>query len=312
MSMPPEYKRAGAASIEKVHARSLPTRAWSWRYIVLRRLVQLGTLLLFFGTAHWAWELPKKTPLLTGNLSASEFIGLIPMADPFAALQIFLAGHVLQQETLIGAAIVLGFYLLVGGRVYCAWVCPVNLVTDLSGWLRQRLPISALFTLPRNIRYYVLAAALVLSLFTGVAAFEWVSPIGMMHREIIFGLGLGFLALLAIFLFDLLILKNGWCGHLCPLGGFWSLVGKTALIRVRFDKTSCTHCGECARVCPEPQVLNLKKLEEVGYVASGECSNCGRCSPLCPEGSLSFDLRALIRGHNASAMASRSKEVAVK
>lgn len=289
------------ASSHKLHQRGLSTRLWSWRYILLRRLAQLGILLLFFGTAHWAWQFPAKVPLLTGNLSASELMGLIPMTDPFAALQIFLTGHVLASKSLIGAALVFGFYLLVGGRVFCAWICPVNMVTDLAGWLRSRLDISAMFHINRNLRYFVLAAALALSALTGLAAFEWVSPIGMMHREIVFGLGAGIMALVAIFLFDLLILKNGWCGHLCPLGGFWSLVGKGAMWRVRFDKTTCTHCGECARVCPEPQVLNLKKLEETGYVASGECSNCGRCTGLCPEGSLAFDLRPLIRKHNARA-----------
>jgi len=287
------------ASSAKVHDMSLKARMWSWRYIVLRRVSQIGILLLFFGTAHWAWELPAKTPLLSGNLSASKFIGLIPLTDPFAALQIFLTGHILARESLIGIAVVLGFYLLVGGRVFCAWACPVNMVTDLAGWLRGRLDVKPIFHLPRSIRYFVLAAALVLSAISGVAAFEWVSPVGMMHREIIFGVGLGFLALLAIFLFDLLILKHGWCGHLCPLGAFWSLAGKTAQWRVRFDKSSCTHCGECARVCPEPQVLNLRKLEERGLVVSGECSNCGRCTALCPEGSLAFDLRGLIPGHNA-------------
>jgi ferredoxin-type protein NapH len=44
-------------------------------------------------------------------------------------------------------------------------------------------------------------------------------------------------------------------------------------------------------------VLNLKKLDERGYVFSGECSNCGRCTPLCPEGSLKFDFKPLIRSH---------------
>lgn len=288
-------------SRRKIETRSAAARLWSWRYLVLRRLSQFGILLLFFGTAHWAWEYPAKTPLLTGNLSGSELIGLIPMADPFAAIQIFLAGHVLHQKVILGAAIVLGFYLLVGGRVFCAWACPVNAVTDLAGWLRTRLPIPPMFHLSRTTRYYVLAASLFLSATTGLAAFEWVSPIGMMHREIVFGLGMGAMALVAIFLFDLLILKNGWCGHLCPLGGFWSLVGHTALLKVRFDKTSCTRCGECGKVCPEPQVLNLKRLEEVGLVSSGECSNCGRCTALCPEGSLAFDLRPLIRAHNRRA-----------
>lgn len=289
------------ASVRKLSERSLGARVWSWRYLFLRRFTQLGILLLFFGTAHWAWQFPAKTPLLTGNLSASKLMGLIPMTDPLAALQIFLTGHVLTRETLIGVAVVFTFYLLLGGRVFCAWVCPVNMVTDLAGWLRNRLDIKALMHVPRTVRYYVLAAALVLSAVTGVAAFEWVSPVGMMHREIIFGLGFGFLALLSIFLFDLLILKNGWCGHLCPLGAFWSLVGKAGQVKVRFDKRTCTHCGECATVCPEPQVLNLKKLEERGLVYSGECSNCGRCTALCPEGSLAFDLRPLIRKHNTRA-----------
>jgi ferredoxin-type protein NapH len=302
MSEMTSFSRADAlGSTEKLHHRSVGARIWSWRYIVLRRLSQLGFLLLFFGTAHWAWQYPEKTPLLSGNFSASEFMGVIPMADPFAALQIFLAGHVLQQETLIGAAIIFGFYLLVGGRVFCAWACPVNMVTDLAGWLRMRLDIKPIFHLNRIIRYFVLVAALVLSAITGLAAFEWVSPIGMMHREIIFGFGMGILALVSIFLFDLLILKNGWCGHLCPMGAFYSLIGKVGLWRVRFDKSTCTHCGECAKVCPEPQVLNLRHLEAKGFVSSGECSNCGRCTALCPEDSLAFDLRPLIRKHNARA-----------
>lgn len=293
-------RTAAQASIDKLNARGWAARVAAARLLVLRRAVQFGILLLFFGTAHWAWEAAKDVPLLSGNLSASEFAGVIPMADPFAALQIFLTGHVLRGETLVGAALVLGFYALVGGRVFCAWVCPVNAVTDAAGWLRQRLPIPTRFALSRNLRYAVLAVALILSGLAGVAAFEWVSPIGMAHRGLVFGMGLGALALIAIFLFDLLLLKNGWCGHLCPLGAFWSIVGKTALIRVRFDRASCTHCGECARVCPEPQVLNLKKLGEAGYVAAGECSNCGRCTGLCPEGSLNFDLRPLIRQRAAA------------
>jgi ferredoxin-type protein NapH len=53
-----------------------------------------------------------------------------------------------EKLALIGACIVLLLYLLVGGRTYCSWVCPVNLLTDFAYWLRVRLgsraaPISA-------------------------------------------------------------------------------------------------------------------------------------------------------------------------
>jgi ferredoxin-type protein NapH len=190
---------------------------------------------------------------------------------------------------------VLLLYGVLGGRVWCSWVCPINMVTDLAGWLRIRLGIRDMFHLNRNIRYSVLALALLLSALTGVAAFEWVSPISMLHRELIFGMGLGWTAVLGVFLFDLLVLRHGWCGHLCPLGAFYALVGRLAPVRVRFDTPTCTHCGECARICPEPQVLNLKQAANAGMIASGECTNCGRCITVCPEDTLHFDMRHRIR-----------------
>ena len=272
---------------------TLGGRLWVWRYLLLRRALQLGVLLLFLGTVRWGWEVAGR-PLLSGNLSSSQLLGSIPLADPFAVLQIILTGYVPSQEVLTGAAIILVLYIVLGGRTWCAWMCPVNMVTDAAAWLRRKLGLPDMFRLSRNTRYVVLTLALLLSALTGVAAFEWISPISMLHRELIFGIGLGLTAVLGVFLFDLFILRNGWCGHLCPLGAFYAVAGKVAQVRVSFDTPTCTHCGECARVCPEPQVLNLREAADAGMVASGECTNCGRCITICPEDTLHFDLRRLI------------------
>jgi ferredoxin-type protein NapH len=274
-----------------------------WRYLIARRVVQVGVLLLFFGSLHWGWSLFGR-PVLIGNLSGAEVLGPqhpgeglpgIPMADPFAVLQIILTGNWPIAEVLIGAGLVLILYGFLGGRTWCAWVCPINLVTDAAAWLRRRLGIRDVFNLSRNIRYTVLGVALVLSVLSGVAAFEWISPISMFHRELLFGAGLGWTAVLGVFLLDLFVLRNGWCGHLCPLGAFYALLGdRTSQVRVAFEDERCSHCGECAQVCPEPQVLNFKKAAEAGMVASGECTNCGRCIPVCPEDALRFDWRRRI------------------
>lgn len=288
----------------------MPKSLWGklkvWRFIIYRRIIQLGTLLLFFGSAHWGWKL-FDAPILRGNLSSSEFLGFIPLADPFATLQIFFTGHVLHKDVLIGAAIVSIIYLLLGARVWCSWVCPINMVTDLAGWIRKKLQIKDTFKLRRKLRYVILGLSLVVTLLMGVAAFEWISPISIFHRELIFGIGTGWIAILAIFLFDLFVLKHGWCGHLCPLGAFYSVLAKiTAPLRISFDTPTCTHCLECVHVCPEPQVLNFKLAGERHFISASECTNCGRCITVCPEDTLKFSFNKKQNTQDTSTIESRT------
>jgi len=265
------------------------------RYALARRLVQFGVLALFLGTLHFGWQIAGQ-PLLAGNLSAANFAGWVPLADPFAVLQMLVARHWLATEVLVGAAVVLVLYVMLGGRVFCGWVCPMNVVTDSAAWARERLGIGAdLMHLNPRARQVLLGMALLLSFAFGAAAFDWLSPVGMLQRELIHGAGLGLTAALGIFLFDAFVVKHGWCGHLCPLGAFWSLVGRAGQVRVRFDDASCTRCGDCVKVCPEPRVLNFQRAAAAGMVAGGECTHCGACIEVCPEASLRFDLRLRAR-----------------
>lgn len=267
------------------------------RFTLARRALQLTVLLLFYGTLHAGWTL-FGAPLLSGNLSASRIAGVLPMADPFAVLQLLAARHALATEVLVGAAVTLAAYGLVGGRLFCAWVCPMNVVTDAAGAVRQRLGLPAgadLLHLPAYTRYAVLAVSLVVSAAGGVAAFEWLSPVAMLHRELLYGIGLGLGGAVGIFLLDAFVMRHGWCGHLCPLGAFWALVGRAGQLKVAFDDARCSRCHDCIKVCPEPRVLHLDQAAARGLVTSGECTGCGRCVAVCPEHCLRFDLRPRCR-----------------
>ena len=264
----------------------------NYRYLILRRVTQISLMLLYFGANAWGWK------ILMGNLSSSKILGIIPMSDPYAALQMLVAGAALATDLLIGVGVATLFYMLIGGRVFCSWVCPINIITDSANFLRRKLQIDRAqgFRQPatRNIRYWILALSLIISAIMGVAAFEFVSPISMVHRGIVFGLGFGWAAMLIIFLFDLFVLKDGWCGHVCPLGGFYSLLGSFSLIRVLHSQEKCTLCMKCKTVCPEHQVLYMIGKESLS-VTSGECTNCARCIEVCDDDALGFSIRKLAK-----------------
>ena len=79
--------------------------------------------------------------IVKGNLASSLILDVVPLSDPFIQLQSWVAGHRPETDALLGAAILLGLYAVIGGRAYCSWVCPINMVTDAAHWLRQKLGI---------------------------------------------------------------------------------------------------------------------------------------------------------------------------
>ena len=136
------------------------------------------------------------------------------------------AGNMPETVAITGALIVLVFYLLVGGRAYCSWVCPVNIVTDTAHWARERLGISSASRLSATTRYWIMAMSLVLSAATGLLVWEWINPVSMAHRGLIFGAGLAWLVLLGVFLLDFLVSKRPGAASLSR-GCFLQLAGGT-------------------------------------------------------------------------------------
>ena len=260
-----------------------------YRFLIARRITQISVMVLYVIANVYGIN------FLTGNLSSSLLLNTVPLSDPYAVLQMAVAGAIISFDILLGAFIISIFYLIVGGRAFCSWVCPVNMITDLANYLRRKFGFNQIQKkqpASRNIRYWVIAISFVISFFMGIAAFELISPISMIHRGIIFGLGFGWATIVIIFLFDLFVLKNGWCGHICPLGGFYSLVGRFSLIRVHHNADNCTACMKCKEVCPENQVLHMVTKTSIP-VLSGECTNCGRCVEVCDDDALNFSIKNL-------------------
>lgn len=270
----------------------------SHRFLIARRISQLLVLVMFLtGPLFGIW-------ILKGNYSASLLFGEIPLTDPLIMVESLVAGHWLEPLALAGGVIIALSYALLASRVFCSWVCPFNMVTDFAAWLRRKLALRQSATLPRSLRYGILLAVLLGSAVSGTLLWEWLNPITILGRGMITGLGAGVWPLdvllkglvmgfgagvwliVAIFLFDLLVVEHGWCGHLCPVGAMYGIISIKGIARVSAEgRERCNRCMDCFHVCPEQQILRepLFGKQQSPLVLDKDCISCGRCIDVCAE-----------------------------
>lgn len=275
-------QNAGKEALEKL--------GWwrAHRFLILRRLCQFTIIALFMAGPTLG--------ILTGNLSSSMLLDTVPLSDPLIVLQALATGHVPEFNALLGVVIVVVFYAILAPRAFCAWVCPLNIVTDLAAWLRRKLNIKASYRWSPVIRYWLLPVLMLGSALSGAILWTWLDPVAALHRGLVFGMGAGWVLIALVFVLDLLLVEHGWCGHLCPLGATYGVIGRKSLLRVTaVRREDCTKCMDCFYVCPEPEVLRQPLKEGDRRVMDQNCISCGCCLDVCPEHVFEFKNRLSVK-----------------
>ncbi|EKO4252467.1 quinol dehydrogenase ferredoxin subunit NapH [Vibrio parahaemolyticus] len=275
-------QNAGKEAVEKL--------GWwrAHRFLVLRRLCQLTIIALFMAGPTLG--------VLTGNLSSSMLLDTVPLSDPLIVLQALATGHIPEFNALLGVVIVVVFYAILAPRAFCAWVCPLNIVTDLAAWLRRKFNIKVSYRWSPAIRYWLIPVLMLGSALSGAILWTWLDPVAALHRGLVFGMGAGWVLIALVFVLDLLLVEHGWCGHLCPLGATYGVIGRKSLLRVTaVRREDCTKCMDCFYVCPEPEVLRQPLKEGDRRVMDQNCISCGRCLDVCPEHVFEFKNRLNVK-----------------
>ena len=263
------------------------SRLWERRWTWAHRLSQA----LFLGLLVAGRHLEPRG--LTGSTASTLLLGTVHLTDPLSALEVTLASRQLLPALWIGAGLLLAVYAL-SGRLFCGWVCPLGLVLDLTDDLGGRFMRRGPDRRPdrrlqRRTKYVLLGLFLALSASVSLPVFTLISPIHALSRSLVFGLEAGLVLVAGIVAFELFYSRRAWCRDLCPLGAFYSLLGRRAVVHVRIRNAgrSCTECRLCTRDCPMGlPVLETEVLAGHAVVGDPECSRCGTCLDDCPGGVL--------------------------
>jgi len=239
---------------------------------------------------------------LEGTLNGSRFLGF-HLIDPFTSLEMFLATYHLHINIIIGVSTITVFYLLVGGRSYCSWVCPYGILSEIGEKWHNTLVSKKIIKsrkFDHRIRYIFWGIFLTLSFTSGYLVFESLNVVGILSRAIAYGWSLALVWVVVVLGFEVFFSRRAWCTYICPIGTTYGLIGKVSALRIEWND-NCDHCMVCHDVCFENQVLEItkakydKQREEKKitkeYITGADCTLCGRCIDVCHEDALNFDFR---------------------
>lgn len=292
-----------------------PGRAWRWA----RRLTQCVAILAivlapFLGgwqrldraeMATWdddGWNLPvwarDALPLgdrpgqaydsliLVGGGLGVEYAG-IPAIDPVAGLATLLHAQITPRFAIALAIPIL--LALLGGRLFCGWMCPFGVIArgleavlERLPWHRRRRAIPD----RRPLRWLILLISFVASAL-GVHIVLLAFLPHLLVQQSLYSVWLlgGGGVVLALFL-GLLVAAVAlgptvYCATLCPTGALFSFLGRKKLIRLEVARPS--ECGSHCSLCDNACWLQL-------HPASGDpgpdCDSCARCVTVCPQTNL--------------------------
>lgn len=248
-----------------------------------------------------------------GTLS-SFGIDDISLICPLGALATMIATRTVIPRAVV-SLVIAALFIVVLGRAFCGWLCPIPVVEKLRDTFAPKRDkekgrgvcnvlgsascgsCTGTCVAKRgdkvDVRHIVLVAALVSTLIFGFPVFCLGCPAGLTFGTIFLFVNLftqgdlswATVVIPLILLLEVVIFKK-WCHAFCPLGAFFSLIGKgnkTFVPTVEEAKCieghSMLECGICAKVCPEG--INPRHMD-LSSASMCECTKCRQCVEKCP------------------------------
>jgi ferredoxin len=166
------------------------------------------------------------------------------------ALALFNDGYTIPLSALLFFMIPL-LFALAYGRVFCAGVCPLGAIQELTGFQPVKLPKKIEAVLASVPFIYLALAVLFASTDSQFIICRYDPFIGIFRLDapytmIIFGI---LLLLAGIFV------NRPYCRYLCPYGVLLNVFSRFAGKHLTITPAECTNCRLCEEVCPYDAII---------------------------------------------------------
>ena len=216
-------------------------------------------------------------------------IGSLWFVSPLEGLESLLITKSVYMPAVVAMLIpaMVAFFL---GRVFCSWLCPVNFILETSDRIRRfvfkKKFLKNKLVVMKKVLWFTLIIELLLSMILGAPLFVFLSPPGLVGREIMMLVFFRTLALEGMILLIVLglelVTRRFYCRSFCPLGGLLAFLGIRRRLRVTQKTDNCTSCSMCDKSCP------MGLVPSSGESTSPYCWNCGECIDSCRHDALHF------------------------
>lgn len=240
----------------------------------------------------------------TGTPSAWGIYDIAALC-PLGAVEAALASKTVIPPLLIAGALAL-VLVVIFGRAFCAWGCPIPLLRRIFGLKPPKShPERHALDIPNNkrgslvdSRNWILGGTILSTALFGFPVFCLICPVGLTFATIIAlwqafqfnEIALSLIVFPAILIVEIVILRS-WCSRFCPLGALLSLIARASkTLRPKSAEDICLQtakgepCHACSDVCPEG--INLHDSEVSAPLH--ECTKCRACADVCPMHAITF------------------------
>jgi polyferredoxin len=227
-------------------------RAPVWEYIDV--LVLIGALLM---TTWLALKKRSRQGLIWMSVFSLAYFGFYRQGCICAvgsvqnvSLALFNTGYSIPLTALLFFIIPL-LFALAFGRVFCAGVCPLGAIQELTGLKPVKLPKSVELTLALVPFIYLVIAILFAStnsqfLICRYDPFVGIFRLDAPYTMIIFG---------ALLLLAGIFVNRPYCRFLCPYGVLLNIFSRFAGKHLTITPAECINCRLCEEVCPYDAII---------------------------------------------------------